>query len=468
MKEGFPEDFLWGGATAANQCEGAYVKDGKGLSTADVMTAGVHGIPRKITEGVVEGTYYPSHQAVDHYHRFKEDIALFAEMGFKCYRMSIAWSRIFPNGDEEAPNEAGLKYYDEVFDVCRQYGIEPLVTLSHFETPLGLLKYGSWENRKVVDFYLRYCNTVFNRYKGKVKYWLTFNEINVMSTKPWMAGGIESNDEQTRMTAAYHQFLASAKAVQLAHNIDPENQVGMMYAGHVAYPASCDPQDIQQVTDFMHKMLFYCDVQCRGYYPAYKLKEFKRRGIMLPVQEGDREDLLKGKVDFLSFSYYATHVVGKKTNLDFEGLNGVKTGYQNPYLPITEWGWTIDPMGLRYLLNLLYDRYQIPLIIVENGLGAVDKVEEDGHIHDLYRIEYLREHLREIKKAIEIDGIPVMGYTMWGPIDIIAASTGEMKKRYGFIYVDVDDKGNGTFERIRKDSFYWYKKVIESNGEQLD
>lgn len=294
MAKGFPENFLWGGATAANQVEGAYLSDGKGLSTADVMTAGMHGVPREITDGVVEGNYYPSHQAVDHYHRFKEDIALFAEMGFKCYRLSIAWSRIFPNGDEEVPNEAGLKHYDEVFDTCLQYGIEPLVTISHFETPLGLLKYGSWENREVIDFYLRYCQTIFNRYKGKVKYWLTFNEINVMSTKPWMAAGINSNDEQTRMTAAYHQFLASAKAVQMAHAIDPNNKVGMMYAGHIAYPNSCDPEDIQTTVDFMHKMLFYCDVQCRGYYPSYKLKEFEREGIVLPIQDGDLVELKKG------------------------------------------------------------------------------------------------------------------------------------------------------------------------------
>nr|WP_263327878.1 6-phospho-beta-glucosidase [Neobacillus sp. Marseille-Q6967] len=464
---GFPKDFLWGGATAANQCEGAYLTGGKGLSTADVMTAAAHGFPREITEGVVDGKYYPSHNAIDHYHRFKEDIALFAEMGFKCYRMSIAWTRIFPNGDEEVANEEGLKHYDDVFDTCLQAGIEPVVTISHFETPLGLLKYGSWENRKVVDFYLRYCETLFKRYKGKVKYWLTFNEINVMSTKPWMASGVNSEDEQVRMTAAYHQFLASAKAVQMAHEIDSNNKVGMMYNGHVAYPASCDPEDMQRTSDFMHKMLFYSDVQCRGYYPAYKLKEFEREGIVLPIQDGDLEDLKNGKVDFLSFSYYMTHVVGKNTPLVFKGLNGVKTGYKNPHLQMSDWGWGIDPMGLRYLLNLLYDRYQIPLMIVENGLGAIDRVEEDGSINDSYRIDYLRDHLLELKKAIEMDGIPVMGYTMWGPIDIIAASTGEMKKRYGFIYVDVDDNGNGTFKRIKKNSFHWYKKVIKSNGEIL-
>jgi 6-phospho-beta-glucosidase len=465
---GFPQEFLWGGATAANQCEGAYLTDGKGLSTADVMTAAANGVPREISDGIGEGKYYPSHNAVDHYHRFKEDIALFAEMGFKCYRMSIAWSRIFPNGDEEVPNEEGLKHYDEVFDTCHQYNIEPIVTISHFETPLGLLKYGSWENRKVIDFYLSYCETLFKRYKGKVKYWLTFNEINVMSTKPWMAGGIHSDDEQVRMTAAYHQFLASAKAVQMAHRVDPHNQVGMMYNGHTAYPASCDPEDIQRTNEFMHKMLFYSDVQCRGYYPAYKLKEFEREGIVLPILDGDLEELKKGKVDFLSFSYYLTHVVGKNTPLFFKGLNGVKTGYKNPHLKISDWGWAIDSKGLRYLLNLLYDRYQIPLMIVENGLGADDKVEEDGRIHDSYRIDYLRDHLKEIKTAIEIDGIPVMGYTMWAPIDIISASTGEMKKRYGLIYVDLDDNGNGTFKRVKKDSFYWYKKVIESNGENLD
>ncbi|HZH60340.1 MAG TPA: family 1 glycosylhydrolase [Metabacillus sp.] len=468
MKQGFPEGFLWGGATAANQCEGAYLEGGKGLSTADVMTASTHGVPREITKEIDETKYYPSHRAIEHYHHFKEDISLFAEMGFKCYRFSINWTRIFPNGDEGVPNEQGLKHYDEVIDTCLQYGIEPLVTLSHFETPLGLLKYGSWENRKVIDFFMNYVETLLKRYKGKVKYWITFNEINVMSTKPWMAGGVDSNDVKVTMTAAFHQFLASAKTVRMAHEIDPANKVGMMYAGHIAYPNSCDPEDMQETMDFMHKMLFYCDVQCRGYYPAYKLKEFERIGYELPIQEGDLDELKNGTVDFLSYSYYLTHVVGKETSLDFQGLNGVKTGYTNPYLDKSDWGWAIDPKGLRYSLNYLYDRYQLPLIIVENGLGAIDEIAEDGKIHDSYRIDYLRDHIKEMKKAIDIDGIPLIGYTSWGPIDIIAASTGEMKKRYGFIYVDVDDNGNGTFKRMKKDSFYWYKKVIESNGKDLD
>lgn len=468
MQAKFPEGFLWGGATAANQFEGAYLEGGKGLSTADVMTSGEHGVPREITNGIVEDRHYPSHEAVGHYRRFEEDIALFGEMGFKCYRLSINWTRIFPNGDEAEPNEEGLRYYDEVFDACLRRNIEPLVTLSHFETPLGLLKYGSWTNRQVVDFFLRYCETVFNRYKSKVTRWITFNEINVMSTKPWMAGGVDSDEEQVRMTAAYHQFLASAKAVRLAHEINPANKVGMMYAGHFSYPNSCDPEDVQRHDEFMHKMLFYCDVQCRGRYPAYKLKEFEREGIVLPIEAGDEETLRQGTVDFLSFSYYLTHVVGKETSLVMKGLNGVKTGYANSHLPTSEWGWAINPLGLRHALNLLYDRYQIPLMIVENGLGAVDRVEEDGSVHDGYRIDYLRDHIREMRKAIELDGVEVWGYTMWSPIDIISASTGEMKKRYGLVYADVDDRGDGTFKRIRKDSFHWYKKVIASNGADLE
>jgi len=464
----FPDTFLWGGATAANQCEGAYLEDGKGLTTADVMAAGAHGKKREITSVIEEGKYYPSHVAIDHYHSYEEDIRLFAEMGFGTYRMSINWARIFPNGDELVPNEKGLEFYDRVFDTCLKYGIKPLVTLSHFETPIGLQKYGSWTSRKLVDFFLRYCEVVFTRYKGKVKHWLTFNEINAMSTMPWVAGGVDSTDEQTRMTAAYHQFVASAKAVSIAHETDPDNLVGMMYAGHFAYPASCHPDDIQGTDDFMKKMLFYCDVQCRGYYPAYKVKEFQRESIVLPIMDGDAEILRKGKVDFLSFSYYLTHVTGKDTKGIIKGLNGLDTGYKNPHLALSDWGWSINPQGLRHILNFLYDRYQIPLMIVENGLGAVDKIEEDGSIHDPYRIDYMRSHIQEMKKAVEIDGVPVLGYTSWGPMDIISLSTGEMKKRYGFIYVDVDDQGKGTFRRIPKDSFYWYKKVIASNGEDLD
>ncbi len=469
----FPNDFLWGGATAANQCEGAYAEDGKGLSTADVMLAGKsddysfgRGNPRDVTKEIKEGIYYPSHIAIDHYHHMEEDVELFAEMGFKCYRFSIAWSRIFPQGDEEVPNEEGLKFYDRLINLLLKYHIEPLVTMSHFETPLGLLKYGSWENRKTVDFFSRYAKVLLERYKGKVRYWLTFNEINAMSLQPWMAGGIDSADEAVRMRAAYHQLLASAKAVDMAHKIDPENKVGMMYSGHFAYPNSPDPRDVQGTVDFMHKMLFYCDVQCRGYYPSYKIKELEREQIVLPIKPGDEEILQAGKVDFLSFSYYLTHVTGKNTKGAVRGLNGIDTGYKNPYLKESEWGWPVNPMGLRHILNFFWERYQIPLMVVENGLGAVDVVEEDGSIHDDYRIQYLKEHIREMKKAMELDGVEVMGYTSWGCIDLVAASTGQMSKRYGFIHVDLDDEGNGTLKRRKKDSFWWYKKLIETGAEE--
>lgn len=471
----FRKDFLWGGATAANQCEGAYLEDGKGLCTADVMLSGksdtysfARGNPRDVTDVIEPGRYYPSHVAIDHYHHMEEDIAYFAEMGFKCYRFSIAWSRIFPNGDDAEPNKKGLAFYDRLIDELLKYGIEPLVTLSHFETPLELCrKYGSWENRILVDLFTRYAETVMKRYRGKVKYWLTFNEINAMSLQPWMAGGIRSADEGVRMTAAFHQFLASAKAVCLAHEISRENQVGMMYSGHFAYPASPDPEDVQGTFDFMHKMLFYCDVQCRGKYPAYKLKDLERQGIVLPWKEGDEELLLAGKVDFFSFSYYLTHVTGKNTHGAVRGLNGIETGYKNPYLPVSEWGWPVNAMGLRHILNFFWERYEIPMMVVENGLGAKDRVEEDGKIHDVYRIDYMRNHIAEMKKAVDEDGVNVMGYTSWAPIDLIAASTGQMSKRYGFIHVDLDDDGNGTLKRRKKDSFEWYRKVIETNGEDL-
>lgn len=462
----FPKNFLWGGATAANQIEGAFDVAGKGLSTADVMTLGAHGVKRKIAKEIEPDVHYPSHQAIDHYHRYREDIALMAELGFTVYRFSINWTRIFPEGDEKEPNRAGLEFYDSLLDELEKYRIQPLVTISHFETPLGLQKYGSWQSRRLVEFYLNYATVLFKHFKGRIRYWLTFNEINCMSTQPWVAGGIDSEDESVRMVSAYHQLVASAMAVKIAHEIDPGNQVGMMYAGHFAYPASPHPDDIVKTMEFMQKMLFYCDVQCRGYYPSYKLKELERLNIVLPIEPGDDDLLQEGTVDFLSYSYYNTHVTGANTKGILKGMNGLDTGYKNQHLPKSEWGWTIDPQGLRYSLNLLYDRYQLPLMIVENGLGAVD-VLVDGRVHDQYRIDYLKSHLLELEKAIDLDGVNVMGYTMWGPIDLVAASTGEMKKRYGFIYVDVDDRGQGTFQRIKKDSFAWYQKVIATNGASL-
>lgn len=464
----FPKDFLWGGATSASQIEGAYNQDGKGLSTADMMTLAKEGEGRLITDEILTTSYYPSHQAINHYERFEEDIALFAEMGFKVYRFSFAWSRLFPNGDDEQVNQAGLDFYDKVVDLCLSYGIEPLVTLQHFDTPMGLSKYGFWEGREVVDHFVHYAQTVMDHFKGRIKYWLTFNEINVMSTMPWNAGGIALDaSEEVKMIAAYHQLLASAKVVVAGHAIDPAMKIGMMYNGHFSYPNSSHPDDIIGNERFQQKMLFYADVQCRGEYPGYKLKELEILGIELPIQEGDLQALKAGTVDFISFSYYLTHVCGAKTKGILKGLNGLETGYKNTHLQKSAWGWPIDPVGLRFGLNTLYYRYQLPVMVVENGLGAFDEVTPEARIHDDYRIDYIRDHLLEMEKAIDIDGVDVIGYTSWGTIDLISASKGEMDKRYGFIYVDYDNEGNGSGNRLRKDSFYWYQKVIETNGASI-
>ena len=445
-----PKDFLWGGAVAANQCEGAYREDGKGLNIADVMTVGSKDKKRQITDGVVDGLYYPNHEGIDFYHRYKEDIKLFAEMGFKCFRTSIAWSRIFPQGDEPSPNPAGLRFYHDLFDECHKYGIEPVVTISHYEMPLGLVqKYGAWRSRKLVDFFERYCRTIFTEYKGKVKYWMTFNEINAIEFGPWNPAGLlitpGENREQVIYQAAHHQFVASAKAVLLGHQIDPENKIGCMTLFGVVF----------------------ADVQSRGEYPPHLLKNLERHGIAIQMEPGDLDLLRCGTVDYIGFSYYMSMVQAGRPTEAGQAKGNVVAGVVNPYLPSSEWGWQVDPMGLRLTLRLLYGRYQKPLFIVENGLGATDTVETDGSIHDSYRIEYLREHIRAFKAAVEEDGIPLMGYTPWGCIDLVSAGTGEMKKRYGFIYVDRDDEGHGTLARSRKDSFYWYKKVITSNGEDL-
>lgn len=484
----FPKHFLWGGATAANQCEGGWDEGGKGLAVPDVMTGGARGCPRRLTDGVLPDRYYPSHQAVDFYHHYKEDIALFAEMGFTCFRMSVNWARLFPRGDETAPNPEGLAFYRDVFTQCRERGIEPLVTISHYELPYALAKeYGGWANRKLIDFYLNYCGVLFREYRGLVRYWLTFNEINILSLNAFggiMGGGLlpqgrevavgmeagadESWDNpQRRFQALHHQLLASARAVKMAHEIDPDNKVGCMLLSKVVYPRTCAPDDVllaQQSSRFTN---FYCgDVQVRGAYPAFAKRIWAEKGVVIDQRPEDAAVLREGRVDFYAFSYYASSTVSSDPDVEQVGGN-MSHGAANPYLKTSDWGWTIDPKGLRYFLNELYDRYQIPLMVVENGLGAADRVEENGTVHDTYRIDYLREHIRQMELAIE-DGVDLMGYTMWGPIDIVSASTGEMAKRYGFIYVDKNNDGSGTLERIRKDSFYWYQKVIASNGGDLE
>ena len=465
-----PDNFLWGGAVAANQCEGAYNEDGKGLSVADVMTAGDAHTKRRITDGVIPGEYYPNHMGIDFYHRYKEDVKLFAEMGFKCFRTSIAWSRLFPQGDESEPNPAGVRFYHDLFDELHKYGIEPVVTISHYEMPYGLVKkYGAWRDRRLVDFFENYCRVIFNEYKGKVKYWMTFNEINAIEFGPWNPAGLDIRPDENRMQviyqAAHHQFVASAKAVLLGHKIDTENKIGCMIAGNACYPHTCNPADVLAAQKQQREMNFYCgDVQVRGAYPSWAPSVWRREGVHVEVSPEDAATLAAGKVDFYSFSYYMSATATADPVLLEQG--NIFGGAGNEYLKKSDWGWAIDPEGLRYYLEEVYDRYQVPLMIVENGLGAVDEVEADGAIHDGYRIDYLREHIKQMEIAIE-DGVDLMGYTMWGCIDLVSASTGEMKKRYGFIYVDKDNDGNGTLARSRKDSFFWYKKVIATNGADL-
>ncbi|MBQ6333795.1 MAG: 6-phospho-beta-glucosidase [Erysipelotrichaceae bacterium] len=476
---GFPKDFLWGGATAANQCEGAWNEDGKGLSTVDVVPFGEDRM--KVSRGIMEMLEcddkhsYPAHEAIDFYHRYKEDIALFAEMGFKTYRMSISWTRILPNGDDEVPNEKGIEFYRNVFEELKKYDIEPLVTINHFDTPIALIKkYGGWKDRKMIDAFYHLCEILFTEYKGLVKYWLTFNEINMLLHMPFMGAGIlfkEGEDqEQVKYTAANHELIASAKAVKLAHAIDPENKVGCMLAAGQYYPYSCDPKDVWEGFNRDRDNYFFIDVQARGAYPIWAFKRMEKLGVSIELSEEDEADLKEGTVDFIAFSYYCSRCISTDEEIlkNHSRGNAVMKAVVNPYLKASEWGWQIDPLGLRLTCNTLYDRYEKPLFIVENGLGANDVVEEDGSIHDEYRVDYMRKHIEVLKDTIDEDGIPILGYTMWGPIDLVSASTGEMKKRYGFIYVDKDNEGKGTLNRSRKDSFFWYKKVIATNGEDLD
>jgi len=490
----FPKNFLWGGATAANQFEGGWNEGGKGDSTADHLTLGSRQIPREFSETFDGDKLFPSHKASDFYHHWKEDIALLGEMGFKTFRMSINWSRIFPKGDEAQPNREGVEFYRRVFTELKKQGIEPLVTISHYEMPFHLAKtYNGWTDRRCVDFFLNYCKVIFTEYKGLVKYWLTFNEINsaILEGNAFFSAGIYSVKEKgmkagvltqgeeaeerddpaevkrLQYAALHHMFLASAKAVQLAHQISPDYLLGCMIGGICQYPYTCHPDDMLLIQEERRNIFYFCsDVMVRGAYPCYSKRYFKEHGIVLPIQEGDVEELKKGTVDFYTFSYYSTGCVTAQKDAEKTGGNLV-FGAKNPYLETSEWGWQIDPKGLRYFLNEIYDRYQKPIMVVENGLGQSDTLNADGTVHDPYRIEYLRQHIVQMEEAIE-DGVELWGYTPWGCIDLVAASTGEMAKRYGFVYVDADDRGQGTFDRYRKDSFYWYKKVIASNGEDLE
>ena len=486
----FPKSFLWGGAVAANQYEGGWDEGGRTPSTMDCITGGGYGKPRLMTYTNADGsvgsspidssltgeipagthgyvlpnTFYPSHDATDFYHHWKEDIALFAEMGFKCFRMSVSWSRICPRGGYKV-NEDGVAFYDAVFDELLSYGIEPVVTIDHFDMPLELAdELDGWASREVIDRFLFFAETLFTRYKGKGHYWMTFNEINVLSG--WPQVGIHENDPQHLFQAHHHIFVASAKAVQLGHRIDPENKIGMMVSYTLGYAMTCKPEDVYEAISFNRQKEFYMDVQVRGYYPNYQLKAFEREGVQIAMEPSDLDEIAAGTVDYIGFSYYMSTVCTTDPNVERTEGNQFLAA-KNPYLQTSDWGWTVDPEGLRIVLCQMYERYHVPLFVVENGLGAEDKIEDDGSIHDSYRIGYLRDHIAQMKLAVEVDGVDLIGYTPWGCIDIVSAGTGEMKKRYGFIYVERYDDGTGDYARRKKDSFDWYQRVISSNGEEL-
>ena len=476
---GFPNGFMWGGATAANQCEGGIFEGGRELANVDVCPAGADRSAvitgHKKMLAMDDAHTYPAAEAVDQYHHFREDLRLFAEMGFQVYRLSIAWTRIFPNGDEEQPNEEGLRFYEQMFQECKKYGIRPLVTICHFDCPIGLIqKCGGWRSREMIGYYLRLCKVLFERYREYVTHWLTFNEINMILHAPFLGAGIvfeegedEKEEERVKYQAAHHELIASALVVKMAHEINPANQVGCMFAAGSAYPYSCRPQDVWEALKTGQENYFFVDVQARGAYPSYAVRRLKAKGIYPHMEPEDAQILRQSPVDFIAFSYYNSRCIAAPGSTQEEAEGNLFRSVKNPYLDCSDWGWPIDPLGIRITLNEVYDRYQKPLFIVENGLGARDQPDAQGQIEDDYRIAYLREHIRAMKAAVEEDGVDLMGYTAWGCVDLVSASTGEMKKRYGFIYVDKHDDGSGTLARSRKKSFGWYQKVIASNGEVL-
>ncbi len=472
----FPKDFMWGGATAANQCEGGIFEGGRGLANVDVCPAGADRSAvitgHKKMLAMDDAHTYPAAEAVDQYHHFREDLRLFAEMGFRVYRLSIAWTRIFPNGDEEQPNEEGLRFYEELFQECKKYGIQPLVTICHFDCPIGLIQAcGGWRSREMIGHYLRLCKVLFERFREYVTHWLTFNEINMILHAPFLGAGLvfeEGEDEERiKYQAAHHELVASALAVKMAHEMNPSNQVGCMFAAGSVYPYSCRPQDVWEALKTGQENYFFADVQARGAYPSYAVRRLQAQGIYPQMEPDDVQILQRYPVDFIAFSYYNSRCIAAPGSTQEEAEGNLFRSVKNPYLTFSDWGWPIDPLGLRITLNEVYDRYQKPLFIVENGLGAMDQPDAQGQIEDDYRIAYLREHIRAMKAAVEEDGVDLMGYTAWGCVDLVSASTGEMKKRYGFIYVDKQDDGSGTLARSRKKSFGWYQKVIASNGEIL-
>lgn len=473
-----PKDFLWGGSIAAHQCEGAWQEGGKGPAIMDYATSGSYEIPRQFTLNIEKDKKYPSHEGIDFYHRYKEDIKLFGEIGFKALRISIDWSRIYPRGDEDKPNQEGIEYYQSVVDELIKNGIEPIVTLYHFEMPITLVReYGSWENRKVIDFYLKYVDTITKALSDKVKYWITFNEMNHIDPQTeasdiftYIIAGLEyskleGNKKQTLATIGYNMTLAGVKAIPIIKKNVKNAKVGCVFGINPVYPRDCNPINILNAFKEMDRDFYQIDAMCNEEFPKYKLKEYEEYKISLNITKEDEEAFKKGKIDFIGMNYYSTSVAKYEGDEDKEET--LFGGTHNPYLKKSKWGWSIDPIGLRYLLNYTYRRYRLPIMVTENGLGAIDVLNDDGQIIDDYRIEYLTAHLSELKKAILEDHVECFGYLMWGPIDLVSATTGEMKKRYGFIYVNKQDDGSGDLSRLPKKSFYWYKDIIKTNGNTL-
>lgn len=487
------QDFLWAGATSANQLEGGYLEGGKGLSNADVITGGNVSTPRRVTYQIEKDTYYPSHEAVDYFHRYKEDIALFGELGIKVFRMSIAWTRIYPTGEEEFPNPQGIEFYHKVFDECHKYGIEPMVTISHFDVPYALcVKYHGWYDRKLIELFEKYCKTLFEEYKNDVKYWIPFNEINVplfnllgnmiddsryelCGDAQMLQGMLYKNKEdlpknmtlfQRKVQALHHQLVANAKVIQLGRKINSNFKFGSMTAYSLMYPMTTDPNDqLLALKSDMAGNDICMDVMVKGEYSPFALKYFESKNIKIKMEQEDTSILKKGCADFITFSYYMSGCVSQREDV-LHHAEKTFSGLRNKYLKKTDWNFQTDPVGLRIALNKVYNKYGLPIFISENGLGAYDELV-NGTVYDDYRIDYLRDHIQQIKLASEEDGVDVFGYAVWGFIDLVSVGTGEHKKRYGLIYVDKNDDRSGDFSRYKKQSFYWYQKVIKTNGDDL-
>lgn len=474
---GFPEGFLWGGAIAANQAEGAWQADGKGWSVADInLFRGDIPLEKRsnteLTSDEVAAAMadtvgrYPKRDGIDFYHTYADDLQLLAGTGMNAFRTSISWARIFPNGDETEPNEAGLAFYDRLVDEIIANGMEPVLTVSHYEMPLHLTTaYTGWYSRELIDFFVRYCEVLFERFRGRVKYWILVNQINLITHESFNHLGVAAdkvdNLAEAKYQAVHNELVACARATARAHELDPASRIGVMLCHGNADPASCRPEDVLAALQQNQMEYYFADVALRGQYPGFALRFLADRGISVTFGESDASDLAAGTADFLAFSYYYTRIIDAES-----WAAGKSNGIDNPYLEASPWGWSINPTGLRVALNQYWDRYQVPLMIAENGLGAFDTPDEHGRVHDDYRIAYYREHVRAMRESVR-DGVEVIGFFPWGPIDIVSCSSSEMSKRYGFVRVDLDDRGEGTGERTPKDSYDWYARVVASNGADL-